>query len=318
MGFVFSPVSQCLCQVSLKSVISIRNGTHTDTHTQTHTHTHTHAPTHARTHDDIRNLHLWHISHPIKGKLGSFINDVCVCLSVRHWSGNLEGISADQEPVSRSDWCDKWKLTDWWGSDKWHLLTDSMEQSPSWEANRFSASQEIPRILWKPWDNYRIRKCPPPVPILRRINPVHAPTSHFLKINVNIILPSTPGSPKWSLSLKFPHKNPVYASTLPIRATCSAQLILLDLITRTILGEYRSLSSTLCSFLHSPVISPFLGPNILLSTLFSNTLSLCSSFIVSDQVSHPYKTTGKILVLCILIFKFLNNKLEDKRFFTEL
>jgi len=39
-----------------------------------------------------------------------------------------------------------------------------------------------------------------------------------------------------------------------IRATCPAHLIFLDLITRTILGEdYRSLSSSLCSFLHSPV-----------------------------------------------------------------
>jgi hypothetical protein len=61
------------------------------------------------------------------------------------------------------------------------------------------------------------------------------------------------------------------------------------MITRKILGEeYRSLSSSLCSFLHSHVTSSLLGPNILLNTLFSNTLSLCSSLNVSDQVSHPY------------------------------
>jgi hypothetical protein len=39
-----------------------------------------------------------------------------------------------------------------------------------------------------------------------------------------------------------------------------------------------------------------LGPNILLNTLFSDTLSSCSSLNVSDQVSHPYTTTGKIIV----------------------
>jgi hypothetical protein len=52
--------------------------------------------------------------------------------------------------------------------------------------------------------------------------------------------------------------------------------------------EYRSFSSSLCNFLHSPVISSLLGPNTLLNTLFSKTLSLRSSLNVSDQVSHPY------------------------------
>jgi len=75
------------------------------------------------------------------------------------------------------------------------------------------------------------------------------------------------------------------------------------------MGKYRSLSSSLCSFLHSPVSSSFVGPNIFLSTLFSNTLSLRFSLNTSDQVSHPHKTTGKLLVLYILIFKFLNSKI---------
>ena len=75
-----------------------------------------------------------------------------------------------------------------------------MEQSSSLEANRFSASQEIPRILWNLKVHYHVYKCPPPDPILSQINPVHAP-SNFLKINLNIVLLSTP----YVLQLTYNH-----------------------------------------------------------------------------------------------------------------
>jgi len=49
---------------------------------------------------------------------------------------------------------------------------------------------------------------------------------------------------------------------------------------------------------------PVLGPNILLGTLFSNTLSLCSYLSVRDEVSHAYKTTSKIICPGWYVAKF--------------
>ena len=91
-----------------------------------------------------------------------------------------------------------------------YLLTYSIVQIPSWEANWFAVSQEIPRISRNPKVHYRTHKCPPPVPILGQPNPVHIPTSHLLQIHPNIIHPSTPRSPQWSLSLRFPHQDPIH------------------------------------------------------------------------------------------------------------
>ena len=96
-----------------------------------------------------------------------------------------------------------------------YLLTHSMERSPSWEANRFAASQDIARNLWNPKDRYRIHKCPPPVPILSQLDPVHTYTSHFLKIHLNIFLPSTFGALKWPFSFRFPNQTPLYSYSLP-------------------------------------------------------------------------------------------------------
>ena len=96
-----------------------------------------------------------------------------------------------------------------------YLLPHSMEQSRSWEANTFSASQEIPLVLWNPKVHYRSHKCPPPALSWASSNQSIPPQSHFLKIHLNILIPSMPGSSKWSLSFGFPHQNPVYISPLP-------------------------------------------------------------------------------------------------------
>ena len=136
---------------------------------------------------------------------------------------------------------------------------------------------------------------PSPVLILSQINPINA-TIPLLGNPFSYYPPYTAQSP--------PSKSYIHLSSPPIRATCPAHPILLNLITGIIFGEYRSLGSSVYGLLHSPATSSLFGPNILLSTLFSNTLRLRSTLNVSDQVSRSYKTPGTIIVLYILFFIF--------------
>jgi hypothetical protein len=125
-----------------------------------------------------------------------------------------------------------------WEVDLWKI-TNSMEQSPSWEANRSWASQKMPRIIWNPKVHYRIHKSPQSVPILSQTDLVHAPPPPSLFFKIRAVLSShlRLALPSGLIPSGFPIKTMCTPRLSPLRATCSAPLSLLDLFTRIIFGE---------------------------------------------------------------------------------
>jgi len=115
------------------------------------------------------------------------------------------------------------------------------------------------------------------------------PLSHFRKSILILSSHRWLGLPSGLFPSGFPTKI-LYAPILSrLCATCSTHVILLNLITWIIFGEeYRSEATHYVVF-STPITSSLLGANILL-----NTLSLRSSLRVSDQISHPHKTTAKL------------------------
>ena len=85
-----------------------------------------------------------------------------------------------------------------------------MVQSPSWAANWFAASQEIPRISRNAKVHYCTYKLPPPASILGQPNPVHIPTFHLLEIHLILSTHLRLGLPSGLFPSGFPIKTLYY------------------------------------------------------------------------------------------------------------
>ena len=134
---------------------------------------------------------------------------------------------------------------------------------------------------------YRIYNFQPLVSILSQIIPVSVHLIYCIKIDFNIILPSTPRSSNGSLFFRFSHQTSVYTSLHPHTIYVPSPPHSFHPISRIIFNaQYRSQSSSLCSFLHSPTTSSPLGLNICLSTLFQKALRLRSFFRMTNFKPH--------------------------------
>jgi len=123
-------------------------------------------------------------------------------------------------------------------------LSNSMEQSPSWEANSHSDTLQIPRVL----RNQKVHNThrPPLVPTLNQMHPAHNFSPYFPTIHSNIIFPSAPSLSEWSVPFRSSTKI-LYAFLI------SAHLIHLDFTATIKYGEaYKLWSSSLCSILQPP------------------------------------------------------------------
>jgi hypothetical protein len=131
-------------------------------------------------------------------------------------------------------------------------------------------------------------------------------------MDFNVIIPSNPRFAKCFLSFRFPHQSPIHISPLPYTSPTPRPHLIWSFEYLMLITDHGAAHCAVSrSLLQDPTFSPS-GSSTSLSTPFSGNPRVCSSFNMWDQVSHPYKTTGKVTGLCAVVFILLDSKLKDR------
>jgi len=171
-----------------------------------------------------------------------------------------------------------------WSSSEWAILSNQFHRPESFE--KLLVTQLVKNFPFygiRSFLTVFTRAATGPYPELDEST--HTFLTYFLR-HSNFIFPSTPRSSEWSIP-------------------CVLHVPILSFIWSVSLYSVNGTSCETPGMLSSLTSHHFLP-------VLSHPQSR-SSLSVWDQVSHPYKTTGKATVLYVSIFKFLGRRKEDKR-----
>jgi hypothetical protein len=184
-----------------------------------------------------------------------------------------------------------------------------MEYSSCWESNCSLSSQELTRLLWNPMVHCRAHKHQPLIyPDSYRSSP-HLRIL-MLKVRFNIVPSTTPSSSKLYLSFKT-----LTAFVFsPTRATCPAHLIALYVILLLIFGNECKHEVPRDAFFSSIILLPPSWIWVICPTHCARRYSVhVFQLIWETKVSHPFKTTRRIIYIYIYIYIHIVQNISNRK-----